>query len=393
MVALRSLWLSVSVFATAVLSQTTAVPIASYCNSDKSVCAAVNIPNNGSSTFFQVTTSKSNGWTGVGIGSGMAGALIFLIYPNEKGTDVMVSPRIGTGHVEPQYESSIKYQVMQGTGISGNTLTASFICFNCRQWSGGDLTTTGSQDFIYAIGGSGVNIQSNDPEVRIQEHQQNGFFALDMARAKGGDGNSNPFSGNNGASNGNSGGTGTSAPTSKADRILIAHAVIMAFTWVILFPLGASVIRILSNRLPNALLIHRSLQSLNFILVIVGMALGIWTSGVNGTHFSSFHQYFGVILVALIPVQAALGQMHHMEFQKTGKRSPYSYAHIWFGRTVILFGIINGGIGLGPGLADASGGQIAAYAIIAIAVIAGYTFASYQATRNRSVTPMSVRIG
>lgn len=84
--------------------------------------------------------------------------------------------------------------------------------------------------------------------------------------------------------------------------------------------------------------------------------------------------------MALIPVQAALGQLHHMQFQKTGKRSLYSYSHIWLGRSVILLGIINGGIGLGPGLADASGGQIAAYAIIAIAVVVGYVFASFRVT-------------
>ena len=72
-------------------------------------------------------------------------------------------------------------------------------------------------------------------------------------------------------------------------------------------------------------------------------------------------------------VQAALGHLHHAEFQRTKKRSGWSYAHIWIGRTVIVLAIINGGIGLSPSLADASSGQIAAYSIVALLVAITYT--------------------
>lgn len=168
----------------------------------------------------------------------------------------------------------------------------------------------------------------------------------------------------------------------------------MALTWLILFPLGAAFIRLLDNHIPNAFMMHRGLQLFAVCLAIIGMSLGIWVSGLEGTvspqpplslgpptnprasllkqHFTTFHQYFGVILVGTLFVQGALGQLHHMEFRATGKRSFWSYGHIWFGRTVIVLGIINGGIGLAPYMANASRGQVVAYSVVAVLVVGTY---------------------
>jgi hypothetical protein len=57
----------------------------------------------------------------------------------------------------------------------------------------------------------------------------------------------------------------------------------MALTWVIMFPLGAAFIRLLGNYISNAFVMHRTLQLFNVILAIVGMSLGMWTSGLNRT--------------------------------------------------------------------------------------------------------------
>ena len=86
-------------------------------------------------------------------------------------------------------------------------------------------------------------------------------------------------------------------------------------------------------------------------------------------------------------VQAALGQLHHAEYQRTGMRSAWSYAHIWLGRTVIMLAIINGGIGLGPSLANASTGQIAAYSVVALIVAITYTSFYLVQWRRKSVEP------
>lgn len=45
-------------------------------------------------------------------------------------------------------------------------------------------------------------------------------------------------------------------------------------------------------------------------------------------------------------LQPALGLLHHRHYLKHRSRSPVSHAHIWYGRLLLLLGVINGGVGL-----------------------------------------------
>lgn len=60
------------------------------------MCAAINIPDSGDDTFFQLKAPFKSGWAAFGIGDQMAGSLIFVLYLNEKGDNVTISPRIAT---------------------------------------------------------------------------------------------------------------------------------------------------------------------------------------------------------------------------------------------------------------------------------------------------------
>jgi hypothetical protein len=85
------------IIATTALAQTTSTPVSRYCStSNGDVCGSINVPDSGSDLFFQVKGSTDPGWVAVGVGSGMAGALIFVIYPSADGKNVTVSPRLGT---------------------------------------------------------------------------------------------------------------------------------------------------------------------------------------------------------------------------------------------------------------------------------------------------------
>lgn len=57
----------------------------------------------------------------------------------------------------------------------------------------------------------------------------------------------------------------------------------MGVTFVLLFPFGAALIRLLNNRVPNALALHRGVQIFNLILVFIGMIMGVWRSSMTGT--------------------------------------------------------------------------------------------------------------
>jgi len=65
-------------------------------------------------------------------------------------------------------------------------------------------------------------------------------------------------------------------------------------------------------------------------------------------------------------IQPVLGFLHHSHYKKYTARGAVSYAHIWYGRILILLGIINGGLGLQ--LAGAPTAFTAVYIAITIVV-------------------------
>lgn len=64
-------------------------------------------------------TSSTYQWTALGQGKGMTGANIFVVYPSENGTNMTVSPRLGNGHSEPQFNADAKVTVLPGSGTMG----------------------------------------------------------------------------------------------------------------------------------------------------------------------------------------------------------------------------------------------------------------------------------
>jgi hypothetical protein len=61
-------------------------------------------------------------------------------------------------------------------------------------------------------------------------------------------------------------------------------------------------------------------------------------------------------------LQPLSGYLHHMHYMKHQRRGPVSYAHIAFGRSLMLLGVINGGLGLQ--LAGAGMKLVTAYAVV-----------------------------
>ena len=59
-----------------------------------------------------------------------------------------------------------------------------------------------------------------------------------------------------------------------ANRAIIAHGVIMAFTFVIVFPLGALFIRLASVK--GLVWVHAAVQGLGYISAFAGLGLGIY---------------------------------------------------------------------------------------------------------------------
>jgi len=51
-------------------------------------------------------------------------------------------------------------------------------------------------------------------------------------------------------------------------------------------------------------------------------------------------------VVAALLLQPFLGYIHHRRYMRTQERSAWTVLHVWYGRVLILLGIINGGLGL-----------------------------------------------
>lgn len=71
----------------------------------------------------------------------------------------------------------------------------------------------------------------------------------------------------------------------------------------------------------------------------------------------------GTIVVALLGIQPILGWIHHSRYKRHQRRTFISHVHIWYGRILMVLGVINGGFGLRD--QDAKMSYKIAYAVVA----------------------------
>ena len=60
----------------------------------------------------------------------------------------------------------------------------------------------------------------------------------------------------------------------------------------------------------------------------------------------STHTRPGVFVVSLMGLQPILGWVHHGMYKKNQTRGIFSHIHVWYGRALMILGIVNGGLGL-----------------------------------------------
>lgn len=151
---------------------------------------------------------------------------------------------------------------------------------------------------------------------------------------------------NGGATNGNSNTfnpiTATGSLKNRRE-MLIAHGVLASLAFVILFPIGGIAIRLVS--MSGIAWLHGAFQILGYAVYIAGAGLGIYLAK-SLNQLNNHHPIIGLVLLAVLFFQPALGWLHHLFFVKTQGRTIWSHAHIWVGRLAITLGIINGGLGL-----------------------------------------------
>ncbi|KAK1142236.1 DOMON domain-containing protein frrs1L [Aspergillus melleus] len=135
-----------------------------------------------------------------------------------------------------------------------------------------------------------------------------------------------------------------------------AHGIVMSLAFTVMMPLGVLAIRFL--RVKGTIWVHVVWQMLSWILMLAGLATGIRVGKILDRLHNNAHTILGTIIVVLLLLQPFIGLIHHFRFRKTQRPGKWTRLHVWYGRVLILLGIINGGLGLELA-ANTTGGEIA----------------------------------
>ncbi|KAB5563596.1 hypothetical protein GE09DRAFT_1113060 [Coniochaeta sp. 2T2.1] len=366
-----------------------------YCPGNANgVCYSVGVPSSSAASesgniYFQITAPTTYQWVALGTGTGMAGSNIFIMYQDGLG-NVTLSPRIGPNHQPPTLDTSAnaaQLTVLAGSGVSadGNTMTANVACANCESWSGGgQLDLKDAQSSWIGAWRRGNSLATTSRSVSLVQHDDTAIFEFDLPRAAiatdsnpftpaastggsgGDDSGSDSDSDKPGGDSSDDGGGVTVIGTGRVDRnILVGHGVIMAIVFVILYPLGSLLMPLLGKWWA-----HGAFQAVAWALMWAGFGLGVTYARYLNILFDQTHTILGTVVVCLLAIQPALGYAHHRHFLKHGARGIISHVHIWYGRALMILGVINGGLGLQLALGSNS-------CKIAYGVVAGVTFLIY----------------
>lgn len=213
--------------------------------------------------YFQLRAPTKYEWVGLGIGSQMRGAKIFVMYTDGKG-NVTISPREGKGHIMPEHVDRPDVELLAGSGIVDGHMVANVKCSKCT-----DLDLKSSNNWI-AAWKEGDAINSAEMDATITYHDEHHQFDVDFAKAKVSS-DSNPFTG--AASNPTpGGGSGSGVTTSKSDNsdmLKWAHGIIMMIVFTALYPMGSALMPLLGKWY-----IHASWQMIAFLLMWAGFGIG-----------------------------------------------------------------------------------------------------------------------
>ncbi|ETS86683.1 hypothetical protein PFICI_00511 [Pestalotiopsis fici W106-1] len=344
--------------------------------------------------YFQIQGPTTYSWLAMGTGSRMSGSNMFVVYTDGSG-NVTVSPRLGTNHVMPTEDTSstaAQLTLLAGSGVDGDTMRANVLCTNCNSWDGGSLSLGSTSASFIAAWHSGAALDTTDANADISQHDGTDGWTVNLqsatvssdsnpfvaASSSGGDssssGDGSSDSGSSSGSSGSSTGSGTSSSgisgssgpsQSSTAQLITAHGVIMAITFIIMYPLGSILMPLLGKWA-----LHAAWQMVSFILMWVGFGIGVVAAQRTFINFSATHTMFGTAVVVLMVIQPVLGFLHHRQYLKTAQRGAISAAHRAYGSILMSLGVINGGLGLQ--LAGASRGAVIAYAVVAAIVAAVY---------------------
>jgi hypothetical protein len=197
----------------------------------------------------------------------------------------------------------------------------------------------------------GPPISSDSKSAQVDQHTTMGTANIDLQSAAGGD-SVNPFANAAAFTTTTPGTTGSGAAGGDSDsgsdspmykKIQEAHGIIGPVAFVLLFPLGSMSIRFISG--PRVVWFHAGWMVFIYAVVTTTIGMGIFMAK-ESDNMSSNHAIIGLVVFATLFIQPVTGLLHHAIYKRRDRPDAAEHLHVWFGRAIILLGMINGGLGL-----------------------------------------------
>lgn len=167
-----------------------------------------------------------------------------------------------------------------------------------------------------------------------------------------------------------------------------AHGVLGCLAFAFFFPVGAIILRLIPGRL--AVWLHAAWQVFGWLAALTTLGMGVWLA--KGTSYiETYHAIIGIFVIASISIQPITGFIHHSMFKKVGRRTGWSYAHMYWGIPIISLGAINGGFGLQ--LAGAANKYVIVYSVFAVLIWLAWMAVSLLACLRRGRSTKTRKIG
>lgn len=304
--------------------------------------------------------STSLGWTAIGLGEIMEGALMFIVYGNPSSSrEPIVSVRKSLGHKQP---TLVTRQDMNGADLrvlradwqlppapspeGPATAMISLVCYSCHFWPGTQISATSkSQPWLWAWNSKqDIPVFTYDAHLDMHAHHAGeggwGNFYVDMPRSVNNWHNPPSFPPIRpgvhtlGVSESPRISLAYGVAWLKHDPVVHLHGLILGVAFLLLFPVGVLALR--SGNV-KAFRYHWALQIAASGLTIFGLILGL----ILRRKIDTTHQVLGVSVVAALAIQGVLGWRHHIVFLRLHRRTWLSHSHIWLGRLVMIGGWSN----------------------------------------------------
>ncbi|PKS13191.1 hypothetical protein jhhlp_000536 [Lomentospora prolificans] len=130
----------------------------------------------------------------------------------------------------------------------------------------------------------------------------------------------------------------------KLPSLAKSHGIIMGLVFIVIMPLGSVLIR--SSRNKNTVWFHAACQLVGWVMMFGGLATGIKMAKIIDRLHNNAHTVLGTVVIAGLILQPIFGSIHHRKFKSNQTHTIWTHIHVWYGRVLILLGIINGGLGL-----------------------------------------------